>query len=41
MSTMQPWPDHRLLDLLKLEIPILQGPMAGHGPYFVIDEYWT
>lgn len=26
---MQPWPDHRLLDVLKLEIPIIQAPMAG------------
>jgi len=26
---MQPWPDRRLLDLLKLEIPIIQAPMAG------------
>jgi len=26
---MQPWPDRRLLDLLKLEIPIVQAPMAG------------
>jgi nitronate monooxygenase len=26
---MQPWPDQRLLDLLKLEIPIVQAPMAG------------
>ncbi len=28
-TTMQPWPDRRLLDLLKLEIPIIQAPMAG------------
>jgi nitronate monooxygenase len=27
--SMQPWPDRRLLDLLKLEIPIIQAPMAG------------
>ncbi|MFP5237033.1 MAG: hypothetical protein ACLGSD_14125 [Acidobacteriota bacterium] len=26
---MQSWPDRRVLDLLKLEIPILQAPMAG------------
>jgi nitronate monooxygenase len=26
---MQPWPDRRLLDLLNLEIPIIQAPMAG------------
>ena len=26
---MQHWPDQRLLDLLKLEIPIIQAPMAG------------
>lgn len=26
---MQGWPDHRLLDLLKIEIPIIQAPMAG------------
>lgn len=26
---MQTWPDRRLLDLLKLEIPIIQAPMAG------------
>lgn len=26
--TMQSWPDRRLLDLLKLEIPIIQAPMA-------------
>src|SRR5690349_19632681 len=26
---MQSWPDHRLLDVLKLEIPIVQAPMAG------------
>src|SRR5215472_14082836 len=26
---MQHWPDRRLLDLLKLEIPIVQAPMAG------------
>jgi nitronate monooxygenase len=26
---MQAWPDRRLLDLLKLEIPIIQAPMAG------------
>ena len=26
---MQHWPDRRLLDLLKLEIPIIQAPMAG------------
>jgi len=26
---MQPWPDRRLLDLLRLEIPIIQAPMAG------------
>jgi nitronate monooxygenase len=25
----QPWPDRRLLDLLNLEIPIIQAPMAG------------
>ncbi len=26
---MKSWPDRRLLELLKLEIPILQAPMAG------------
>jgi nitronate monooxygenase len=26
---MQDWPDRRLLDLLNLEIPIIQAPMAG------------
>ncbi|MGC2404656.1 MAG: nitronate monooxygenase [Acidobacteriaceae bacterium] len=26
---MQHWPDPRLLDLLKLDIPIIQAPMAG------------
>lgn len=26
---MQSWPDRRLLDLLHLEIPIIQAPMAG------------
>src|ERR1041385_6421106 len=26
---MSQWPDRRLLDLLKLEIPIIQAPMAG------------
>ena len=26
---MQMWPDRRLLELLKLEIPIIQAPMAG------------
>src|SRR5437764_12340431 len=26
---MQAWPDRRLLDLLKLEISIIQAPMAG------------
>lgn len=26
---MRPWPDRRLLDLLKIEIPIIQAPMAG------------
>ena len=26
---MQAWPDRRLLDLLKLKIPIIQAPMAG------------
>ncbi len=26
---MQSWPDKRLLDLLKIEIPIIQAPMAG------------
>jgi nitronate monooxygenase len=28
-SFMRSWPDNRLLDLLKLEIPIIQAPMAG------------
>jgi nitronate monooxygenase len=28
-ETMQSWPDRRLLDLLNLEIPIIQAPMAG------------
>jgi len=26
---MQPWPDRRLLDLFRIEIPIIQAPMAG------------
>ena len=26
---MQLWPDRRLLDLLNIEIPIIQAPMAG------------
>ena len=26
---MQSWPDRRLLDLLNLEIPVIQAPMAG------------
>ena len=26
---MQAWPDRRLLDLLRIEIPIIQAPMAG------------
>ena len=26
---MQTWPDHRLLDLLHLDVPIVQAPMAG------------
>ncbi|MGC4049550.1 MAG: nitronate monooxygenase, partial [Paludibaculum sp.] len=26
---MQDWPDRRLLELLKVEIPIIQAPMAG------------
>lgn len=26
---MRSWPDRRLLDLLNLEIPIVQAPMAG------------
>ncbi len=28
-ETMASWPDRRLLDLLQLEIPIIQAPMAG------------
>lgn len=28
-GNMQSWPDRRLLDLLNLEIPIVQAPMAG------------
>src|SRR3954466_6616827 len=28
-GTMQSWPGRRLLDLLNLEIPIIQAPMAG------------
>src|SRR4051812_32465488 len=28
-SNMQNWPDRRLLELLKIEIPIVQAPMAG------------
>lgn len=28
-DNMQHWPDRRLLDLLNLEIPIIQAPMAG------------
>jgi nitronate monooxygenase len=27
--TMQSWPDRHLLDLLKIEIPFIQAPMAG------------
>src|SRR5881628_3325760 len=27
--SMQPWPDRGILDLLKIEIPIIQAPMAG------------
>ncbi|MCK9202761.1 MAG: nitronate monooxygenase, partial [Gallionella sp.] len=23
------WPDHRLLDLFKIDVPIVQAPMAG------------
>ena len=26
---MQEWPNDRLLDLLNIEIPIIQAPMAG------------
>ena len=26
---MQSWPDRRLLELLRLEVPIIQAPMAG------------
>ena len=26
---MQHWPDRRLIDLLNLEFPIIQAPMAG------------
>src|SRR6201992_4387492 len=26
---METWPDRRLLDLLNLEVPIIQAPMAG------------
>ena len=26
---MSPWPDRRILDLLGIEVPILQAPMAG------------
>lgn len=34
---MHPWPDTRLLDLLGIELPIIQGPMAGAtGPSMVI-----
>lgn len=29
LTAMQPWPDRRLLDLLKIELPIIQAPMAG------------
>ena len=29
IDVMQSWPDRRLLDLLNLEIPIVQAPMAG------------
>lgn len=28
-TVMRDWPDHRLLELLKLELPIIQAPMAG------------
>ena len=30
---MQTWPDRRLLDLLNLEIPIVQAPMAGSDSF--------
>ena len=26
---MTTWPDHRILDLLGIEVPIIQAPMAG------------
>src|SRR5438270_13476587 len=26
---MQAWPDRRLLDLLQIQVPIIQAPMAG------------
>jgi nitronate monooxygenase len=29
MSNMRQWPDRRLIDLMKIEIPIVQAPMAG------------
>src|ERR1051325_807358 len=29
MFHMHSWPDRRLLDLLKIELPIIQAPMAG------------
>ena len=28
-SKMEDWPDRRLLQLLKIELPIVQAPMAG------------
>ena len=26
---MNPWPDHRIQELLGIELPIIQAPMAG------------
>ena len=32
------WPDRRLLDLLNIDIPIIQAPMAGaNGSAMVIE----
>lgn len=34
---MSPWPDTRLLDLFGIELPIIQGPLAGvTGPAMVV-----
>ncbi len=34
---MSQWPDTRILDLLGIELPIIQGPLAGvTGPAMVV-----